>query len=160
MLVSISRQVKCGPLPRQRLASLLRATLNHYRPAGRELPRELSLSFVGASAMRRLNRQYRGEDRVTDVLSFDYGEIIICYPVAVRQSTEHSVSVSEEVALLFVHGLLHMLGYDHHRLRQRAVMRRAEGKVLGYSGLVRIVDQNSKLKTQNANAKIKTSFTL
>ncbi len=89
---------------------------------------ELSILFTGDRAMRSLNRRYRGIDRTTDVLSFSQregqfadirsdilGDIVISVPAAVRQAQERNHSLSHEIKRLLVHGLLHLLGYDHER---------------------------------------------
>lgn len=91
--------------------------------------------------MRSLNRRYRGIDRATDVLSFSQregqfasirpdllGDIVISVPAAVRQAKEQNHSLSREIERLLVHGLLHLLGYDHERGPAEARrMRRKEG---------------------------------
>jgi probable rRNA maturation factor len=89
---------------------------------------ELSVLFVGDTAMRSLNRRYRRKDTTTDVLSFPFregpygdvqqkvlGDIVISVPTARRQAEENGISVSRELDQLLVHGLLHLLGYDHER---------------------------------------------
>lgn len=89
---------------------------------------ELSVLFAGDHVVRTLNRQYRGKDRTTDVLSFALregpfanlqpeflGDIIISVPVAAKQAREAGHSLAREIELLLVHGLLHLLGYDHER---------------------------------------------
>ncbi|MBT3231120.1 rRNA maturation RNase YbeY [Candidatus Uhrbacteria bacterium] len=80
---------------------------------------DISIRFVTDSEIRRLNRMYRKKDEVTDVLSFGYpdnkeniGDIAISYDEAVRQA---SGSVEHEVVDLVVHGILHVLGYDHEK---------------------------------------------
>jgi rRNA maturation RNase YbeY len=88
----------------------------------------LSVLFAGDHVVRTLNRQYRGKDRTTDVLSFALregpfanlqpeflGDIIISVPVAAKQAREAGHSLAREIELLLVHGLLHLLGYDHER---------------------------------------------
>jgi probable rRNA maturation factor len=83
--------------------------------------REVSLALVGDAVMRRLNRDYRGKDKTTDVLSFEnhdnyqpelLGEIIISYPQIKRQAPQSGKSVRSELEFIFVHGLLHLAGYD------------------------------------------------
>jgi probable rRNA maturation factor len=80
--------------------------------------------FVGPRAMRTLNQEYRGKDYATDVLSFPYeseivdgvpflGEIVIAPAVAERQAHEYRTTLKRETRRLLVHGLLHLLGYDH-----------------------------------------------
>jgi probable rRNA maturation factor len=84
--------------------------------------------IVGDRAMRTLNREYRGKDRTTDVLSFPMregkhsqlqpqllGDIVISLPAAARQARAAGASLREEVDRLLVHGFLHLLGYDHER---------------------------------------------
>ncbi len=105
---------------------------------------ELSVVFVGSDKMRRLNAEYRGVDRPTDVLSFPMleggganhpgllGDIVICVPKAAAQAKERSISVHEEVMRLLVHGLLHLLGYDHEKSSdQERKMKRRERELLG-----------------------------
>jgi probable rRNA maturation factor len=106
-------------IERARLARLLIATLDAERaPEG-----EIALALVSDRIMRRLNRDYRGIDGTTDVLSFSYvdephagdvlGEIFVSPEVAGRQAREAGCAVAEEVARLSVHGALHVLGYHH-----------------------------------------------
>ena len=97
--------------------------------------------------LRDLNHQFRGLDEVTDVLSFSpaegpvlpldlplkeqpLGDVVVSYPQAVRQAQEHDWSVEEEVALLVVHGVLHLLGHDHAEPREEAVMKALEQSAL------------------------------
>ena len=87
---------------------------------------EVSIKFVGDARMRRLNREYRGNDQATDVLAFAFreaggppslmlGDVVISVPMACRQAKSFGHSLSEELARLFIHGLLHLVGYDHER---------------------------------------------
>lgn len=62
-----------------------------------------------------MNKAYRGKDKVTDVLSFQEGEILLCYAQAKRQAAELGHSVRDENIFLLVHGLLHVFGYDHEK---------------------------------------------
>lgn len=94
--------------------------------------------------MRTLNRRYRSQDRTTDVLSFSLregsfpdiqprmlGDIVIAVPVAVRQAKEAGHSTSREFDRLLVHGLAHLLGYDHERGPREALrMRKKEQQFL------------------------------
>ena len=80
-----------------------------------------TIAFVSDSRMRRLNRQFRGSDRTTDVLSFpagdtddlNLGDIAISVETAALQAKENGLSFDEEIAQLILHGLLHLAGYDH-----------------------------------------------
>jgi len=92
----------------------------------------VSINFVSRRIMQQMNRKYRGKDRVTDVLSFavydgspaefigvnDLGDIFICIPVIEKQAREFGVTVEEELFRMLVHGLLHLLGYDHEKSKK------------------------------------------
>jgi len=107
---------------------------------------EISLVFTGEKRIKDLNKTYRGVDSVTDVLSFEgenedafispdegvsyLGEIFICYSRANRQSREKRHPVEKEIDILLVHGLLHLLGYDHIKDADYEVMHKKEEKVI------------------------------
>jgi probable rRNA maturation factor len=102
----------------------------------------VSVSLIGAPAMTRLNSQYRGKNRPTDVLSFPapevfyqqghLGELIVCLPVLKRQARELGHKPEIELKILLVHGLLHLLGLDHELgPKQAAQQAKLEAKVLG-----------------------------
>ena len=86
---------------------------------------EVSLTIVSDEEISELNKQYRNTDKTTDVLSFplgepDYesravvlGDIVISAPTAIRQASEYGHTVEREMAFLTIHGMLHLLGYDH-----------------------------------------------
>jgi rRNA maturation RNase YbeY len=88
---------------------------------------ELSLVLVSDAVMRRLNRQWRGADRPTDVLSFAQaegqggapegllGDVVISVDTARRQARERAAPLTRELDRLLIHGVLHLLGYDHER---------------------------------------------
>lgn len=89
------------------------------------LKHEIVLSFVSAKEIQNLNDDFRGKDKPTDVLSFNYrptgsqenedilGDVIVCTEVAIKQAKEHGYKIGRELIFLFVHGVLHLLGYDH-----------------------------------------------
>ncbi len=94
---------------------------------------ELSLSLVGEEEMHGLNLKYRKMDRPTDVLTFAYREadfipepvtdlgcIILCPAIAKKQSKEFKHPFRRELAFLFIHGLLHIFGYEHHDSEKQA----------------------------------------
>lgn len=90
--------------------------------------------------LRRLNRDYAGDDFVTDVLSFagsgaHVGDLAISWPTAVRQSRAFGHEPETELALLSVHGLLHLLGWDHATAPERREMNRLTRAALKLSGL-------------------------
>ncbi len=117
---------------------------------------DADLSFVGRDKIRALNRELRGVDRVTDVLSFPtlekvklplraeayptdvdpstgrvyLGSVVICRARAKEQAAEYGHSYEREVSYLSIHGLLHLLSFDHIEEKDRAVMRKEEEKIL------------------------------
>jgi len=113
-------------------------------------PYEVSLVFTDSETVQKLNRDYRGVDAPTDVLAFNMlprqgddfsfvlppdsithlGEIIVSYPQAVEQAKEQGHSVDKELALLIIHGILHLLGYDHEQPEEEAKMRAKEKELL------------------------------
>ena len=80
---------------------------------------EIELIFVDEKCIKRLNDQYRSIDKATDVLSFIIekkpliGQIFICYNKAKKQAISNKKSLDEEIINLFIHGLIHLCGYDH-----------------------------------------------
>jgi probable rRNA maturation factor len=90
--------------------------------------------------LQRLNRDYAGHDSATDVLSFEgsglhVGDLAISWPTVVRQAREYGLPVETELALLSVHGLLHLLGWDHASAAQRKEMSRLTVAALALAGL-------------------------
>lgn len=86
-----------------------------------KIKRQISIALVSPQEIREMNRVYRRKDKVTDVLSFNMdgqeilGEIIICLPQAKKQAKEKKGTIKAELQLLTVHGILHLLGYDHEK---------------------------------------------
>ncbi|MDO8885844.1 rRNA maturation RNase YbeY [Candidatus Oleimmundimicrobium sp.] len=106
---------------------------------------ELSIVFMDEEEIERLNLQYRGVEEPTDVLSFPLyekmppgkterplilGDVIICPTVAQRNVLEDSHSLEEELNLLLVHGILHLLGYDHVDYKDKKLMKAREKEIL------------------------------
>lgn len=108
------------PADHDALAELARSTLTE-EGAG---PVELSVSLVDAEEMAQLHGRYAGEAGPTDVLSFTMdedgllGDVVICPEVAKTQATD----LDAELRLLLVHGILHLLGYDHEEEQERVAM--------------------------------------
>jgi len=113
---------------------------------------EISLVITGQARIHELNLQYRGLDSPTDVLSFSFsenreeeettafigppdglvhlGEVIISYPQALIQATEAGHSIKWEMAVLIIHGVLHILGYDHEKAEMAPAMQAKEQQLL------------------------------
>lgn len=131
-----SSEVSVVVLNRQRRQRIDAARLRRVlRKAGRVLRAsgEVSVVLAGDGLLRRLNREYRGKDRPTDVLSFPgaggeegLGDVVISVPTAARNARGQGHSVQRELDILALHGFLHVLGHDHEtddgtmdRLEQR-----------------------------------------
>lgn len=101
----------------------------------------LTLRISGDRALRRLNRDFLQEDHATDVLSFPSGEspylgdVVVSWPAVLRQASEFGHPASAELALLSVHGLLHLLGWDHAEPVDEAEMNRLTLAGLRRSGV-------------------------
>lgn len=119
---------------------------------------EVSLTIVDEDEIQNLNREYRGNDSVTDVLSFPMfesiedlkaelsevergevliGDVVICYEQAMRQAEEYETGSKRELLYLFVHSMMHLLGYDHMNEEDKALMREHEEAVLNAMGINR-----------------------
>jgi probable rRNA maturation factor len=87
---------------------------------------QLVIVFVDPLEMKRLNKTFRKRNYATDVLSFEsdekdvIGELVICPQVIARQAKEHGLRVNEELGYMVLHGVLHLLGYDHERSERDA----------------------------------------
>jgi len=141
-------------------AALRRLAVRVLKAEGVAPPAEVGLVVTDDETLRDLNRRYRGLDEPTDVLSFGHepfdrlrtepfdrlrtepfvtppdgvrrlGEVILSYPTAERQAQEAGHSVQNEAAHLMVHGLLHLVGYDHDDPEDERRMRAREEELLG-----------------------------
>ncbi len=104
----------------------------------------ISLVLVGPGRIKKLNKQYRKKNKVTDVLSFPakaevfvpkddknfLGEIVICLRVVKKTSKRENISFEEELARVFIHGILHILGYDHLKPEEEKTMIAKQEKYL------------------------------
>ena len=117
-----------------------------------DISAEISVTIVDDEEIRILNRDYRGKDKVTDVLSFPQfgsrdelaedlmndeegcvslaGDVVISFDQAARQAEEYGTGLTRELVYLFVHSIFHLFGYDHEDEEERRVMREREEKVL------------------------------
>jgi len=117
---------------------------------------ELGLVIANQERVQQLNRSYLGKDEPTDVLAFSMlpeplvtgkseasspfaqppdgvlhlGEVIISYPQAVIQAEEHQHSIKKEIAILVIHGVLHLLGYEHDKPELERQMKTREKEIL------------------------------
>ncbi|CDF10893.1 probable rRNA maturation factor [Mycoplasma sp. CAG:776] len=110
-----------------------------------------SIIFVDLEEIQRINKEYRGLDRITDVISFaledteDHidnnvrilGDIYICIPQMKEQANVYGHSIKRELSFLTVHGLLHLLGYDHMNKEEEKIMFGLQELVLNEAGITR-----------------------
>lgn len=134
MSIFIYCPLKRASIRRVTLGRVIRRLLHRLG----EAEADVSIGFIGDARMRRLNRTYRRQDRTTDVLAFAYrevpraassmlGDVVISIPTARRQAKAWQRSLDEEVLRLLIHGILHLVGYDHEQSRREAQrMRRKE----------------------------------
>jgi len=111
----------------------LAAWLARVAPKG--APPELSVALVSDQRIRALNRQYRKKDHATDVLSFEPADLAIATGVARRQAREAGHGYTDELKILALHGLLHLMGYDHHARSDGGRMARLERRLRAKGGL-------------------------
>ncbi len=111
----------------------------------------LSIIFVDEKEIQTLNKEYRGIDRVTDVISFAFedtenilpekvrvlGDIYICIPKMIEQARTYEHSEKRELSFLTVHGLLHLLGYDHMKKEDEEIMFPLQEEILSCIGILK-----------------------
>jgi len=128
-------------VPRTGLPAATR--FHSWARAALERSADVTLRIVDEDEGRALNRQYRGKDKATNVLTFAYadtdplsGDIALCAPVVAREAREQSIALDAHFAHLTVHGVLHLQGYDHEDSRDAAAMETRESRIvtaLGYA---------------------------
>jgi probable rRNA maturation factor len=116
-------------LPRHRVARWIRHAL--------DLPAEITVRVVDEAEGRALNRDFRGQDHATNVITFDYAhapvvqaDLVLCAPVVAREAAERGIGLEAHYAHLVVHGALHAQGHDHQRAADARRMERRESEVL------------------------------
>ena len=118
--------------------------------------KELSILLTDDAEIQQLNKEYRGKNQPTDVLSFPLeesdgsgeeslllGDVVISLETAERQAEEFGVSPQEEVLRLLIHGVLHLLGYDHENVSQQEARRMAEKEEELYQLSASLLDSHS-----------------
>lgn len=118
-----------GRLPRHKVARWVRAAL--------ERPARIAVRIVGEAEARALNRDYRGKDYATNVLTFDYerepvvtADLVLCAPVLAREAREQRIDLVAHYAHLLLHGTLHAQGWDHERAADARAMEARESALM------------------------------
>ena len=116
-------------LPRHKVARWIRAAL--------EAPAEITVRIVDAEEGRTLNREFRGKDYSTNVLTFDYAhepvvmaDLVLCAPVVEQEAREQGLTLEAHYAHLLVHGTLHAQGHDHEEDDEAETMEAEESRVM------------------------------
>jgi probable rRNA maturation factor len=122
--------------------SLTRSFVRRCLQAGLNLPAELTVRIVDADEGRALNREFRGKDYATNVLTFDYAEhpvvmadLVLCAPVVEQEARQQGRSLQAHYAHLLVHGVLHAQGWDHEDDEEAADMQALETFILATLGV-------------------------
>lgn len=145
-------EIAYNALLNQKFKQTLLEDAVHSTLKNQSVPQEVSISILltDDEEVRALNRQYRGFDAPTDVLSFDVherdpetgllhlGEIAISIPYAAKQAQKNRHPLEAEVQLLIVHGVLHLLGHDHVEAKDKEKMWHAQQEILTELGLAEI----------------------
>jgi len=142
-LIEIRKSSRSRSIGRQRLERLARRVVRVVLDGEQMADAEVGVWFVDDPTIRRLNRRDRKVDRPTDVIAYELsdrrerrkagvllGDIVISVTTAHRQAGSLGHSLEAELALLLIHGALHLLGYDHERPSQARLMRRRERNYL------------------------------
>jgi probable rRNA maturation factor len=133
-------------------ARALRAAARRLLAAVDEDHASLSLTLVSDAEMRTINKEHRGKDRPTDVLSFSIdgavpgngqvasperllGDVVISVETARRQAAGYDATLQQEIYRLLIHGLLHVMGHDHQLAAERRIMQREERRLAAAIGL-------------------------
>ncbi|MFA5124958.1 MAG: rRNA maturation RNase YbeY [Patescibacteria group bacterium] len=125
-------------------SDLIKRAVKNFSQAAKIKSGEFSLVLVKSSTIKKWNRLYRGQDKITDVLSFaeaeaefieeknNLGEILICVSRAKEQAKSYGWDLNQEVIRLLIHGLAHLIGYEHEGVSvvTRQQMEKFESKVL------------------------------
>jgi len=127
------------------LKKVIKRTLKHERIKNACF----SIIFVDSKEIQKINKEYRNIDKITDVISFAFednkdlvynnirvlGDIYICIPRMIEQAESYGHSIKRELSFLTVHGLLHLLGYDHMKKDDEEIMFRLQELILNETGI-------------------------
>ena len=143
MEILIKNQQKIIKINQRKIEEIIKKVLLHLKVDEKT---EISVLFTDDKFIRTLNNRYRGMDKPTDVLSFSLqegavkspeiesdkplGDIIISAETAQRQADTLNHSIEKELTVLLIHGLLHLIGYDHEEDKDYKIMREKESKIL------------------------------
>ena len=141
--MSTARGLRLELVRATRARTPARSRMTHWAAAAlgrRGTGREIAVRVVAPRESRKLNKQWRGKDKPTNVLSFPgnngyAGDIAIAYGIASKEAKAAAKSLADHATHLVVHGVLHLAGYDHERPKDASVMEPLEVKVLKRLGV-------------------------
>jgi len=140
MTIVQSKNVSLNRISKSEIECITQKVLRYLGHSGSDVV----ICFTNDRAIKRLNKQYRGVDEPTDVLSFPYneiniesgrlylGDIIISLEMANLQAEKKGWGLTKEIQLLLVHGILHLLNYDHENAKELKKMARKQEEILNY----------------------------
>lgn len=127
-----------NPIDGEFLKKVAEKVLDGESASWRKKEVELSIALIGQGRMRKLNKRYRGKNRVTDVLAFpeskvllekfkvgplqktqSLGEIVICLPEVKKNAKKYNTNFKKELINCLIHGILHLLGYNHEKMEEK-----------------------------------------
>ena len=140
--LALSLQFGAFPDAARHRAALPRHSVNRWLRHALQSDAEITVRIVGAEEGQTLNRDYRGKDYATNVLTFDYtpapfvtADLVLCAPVVAREAGENHKTLQAHYAHLLVHGALHAQGYDHETgEREAEAMEGLEARILAGMG--------------------------
>ncbi len=141
--LSLSLQFARDERPRAHRAQLPRHRVARWIRAALESPAEITVRIVGTEEARALNRDFRGKDHATNVLTFDYSrapqvhaDLVLCADVVEAEARAQSRTLDAHYAHLLIHGTLHAQGYDHERDDDAERMEARESALMQSLGFV------------------------
>jgi len=140
--VTVLIDIRTEGFPEELEAVMEKIALDSLKYEGFQEECEISISIVDNEEIHQINKQFRGIDRPTDVLSFpqltfEEGEIIISLERAREQAEEYGHSLKREIAFLTAHSMLHLLGYDHMEPEEEKEMFAKQKEILELAGIPR-----------------------
>ncbi|MBY0467468.1 MAG: rRNA maturation RNase YbeY [Burkholderiaceae bacterium] len=135
--LTLSLQFARDDLPRTHRAQLPRHRVARWIRAALDAPAEITVRVVGTDEARTLNRDFRGQDHATNVLTFDYShaptvhaDLVLCADVVEAEARAQSRTLEAHYAHLLIHGTLHAQGHDHERDDEAEVMEARESELM------------------------------
>ena len=143
MEIEVRNKCKSNIITTHRLKKITNNVLKLVLEEKGRIGAEVSIVFVDDGEMRNLNRNFRGINKSTDVLAFPMndgkfaninpqllGDVVISVPMARKQGEANGHSMERELSILLIHGVLHLLGYDHQSAREEATMQELESEYI------------------------------